>query len=99
MYAVLGGEPWCYRPWEVGRLTLYQLKRILFAPRDDKGSVIRVPSELRLLKGQRVPTPEEMLVSEMMYLRGVGEDEAKRLVAEELARIREDRQRAVVDLG
>lgn len=98
MYAVLCGEPWCYRPWEVGRLTLYQIKNILFAPRDEKGQVIRVPGELKALNGERVPTPEEMLVVEMMHIRKVGETEAKQLVAEELARLRAERESHLVDL-
>jgi hypothetical protein len=40
---VLCGEPWYYTPAEAGRLTYYQVGRILYAERDDKGQVVIRP--------------------------------------------------------
>jgi hypothetical protein len=41
--AVLCGEPWCYTPGQAGRLTYYQIGRILYAERDDKGQLVIRP--------------------------------------------------------
>src|SRR5262249_45438312 len=43
LLATLCGEPWCYTPREAGRLTLYQVNRILFAERDERGAVVVRP--------------------------------------------------------
>jgi hypothetical protein len=43
LLATLCGEPWCYTPQEAGRLTYYQIGRILYAERDDKGLVVVRP--------------------------------------------------------
>lgn len=37
---MLAGEPFHLRPWEVARLTDYQIQRIYFAPRDDRGQLL-----------------------------------------------------------
>lgn len=39
--AILAGEPWGLRPWEVGRLTAYQVAHVYFAERDSRGQVVR----------------------------------------------------------
>jgi hypothetical protein len=40
---VLCGEPWYYTPAEAGKLTLYQVNKVIFAERDDKGNVVVRP--------------------------------------------------------
>ncbi len=37
---VLCSEPLNFRPWEVGRLTPFQVRRVLLAERDKKGAVV-----------------------------------------------------------
>ncbi len=39
LLAVLCGEPWCYSPQEAGKLTYYQIGRILYSERDERGRV------------------------------------------------------------
>jgi hypothetical protein len=36
----LCGEPWCYTPQEAGRLTYYQVDKLLCADRDEKGQLV-----------------------------------------------------------
>jgi hypothetical protein len=43
LLATLCGEPWCYTPQQAVKLTYYQVKRILFHPRDDRGIVVGSP--------------------------------------------------------
>lgn len=71
LYAVLCGEPWCYRPEEVGRLTLYQIRHIIFRERDKEGMIHRDPS------AEAPPDPREDFVADWMR-RGLSRERALR---------------------
>jgi hypothetical protein len=53
LLASLCGEPWCYTPAEAGRLTYYQIGRILYAEHDDKGQLIIRPKTEALSSAER----------------------------------------------
>lgn len=44
--AILSGEPWCYTPVEIGKLTLPQVQYLLFRRRDKAGNIRRDPDKL-----------------------------------------------------
>jgi hypothetical protein len=43
IYRVLCNEPFCYRPWEVDRLTPFQACGIILCKKDKKGMVVLDP--------------------------------------------------------
>lgn len=47
MIATLAGEPWCMPLREIGQLTRWQIKNILFHPREKSGAVRRRPPTVK----------------------------------------------------
>ncbi len=37
---MLVNEPWCLKPWEVAKLNPYQVNRLYFVRRDDRGQIM-----------------------------------------------------------
>lgn len=46
MAAILGGEPWCFTPEQIGKLTLVQISEIYFRRRDKNGNITRDPDKV-----------------------------------------------------
>lgn len=60
------GEPWCFTPEQVARLTDTQIRRLYFAPRDENGRLLEPPSLSKVLAKEPELPNRETFIAEML---------------------------------